>query len=188
MASPVQTVFADSTQPGLIPGVINYAGLYGNGQYMATAAQKRRFKGHFLIGVKTAQPSQAKSMRGLDIERWDASPWDGPKFVAARNSSGHNDALLYGSLSTIAQLLALLVVSPQWTMPWGLWVAWPWGRTYPPSRRQVHDQVVQWSSVPVPESRVKACQWLWTPRYDQSAWYGQTQWTLPDMEQSRMEA
>lgn len=174
-------IFADSTQPLLISPDISLAALYGNGLYKATANQIRRFAGHMLLGVEGSNPSQAESMRGLDIERYDASPWDGPPFVKARNAAGHKDAELYGSLSTIAVLLPLLMRSPQWSAAWGLWVAWPWGRTYAPTRSQVAAQVRIWTSVPIPDSRIHACQWHWGVRYNTNIFYGTPGFTRPEI-------
>ena len=180
--------FADSTEPEAINSgtgpVFAHVAAYDNGEYAWPAGSLARFPRHILIGVETGQPRQAIRCRALDMERFDAGADDFPPFVRQRLEEGHRDPLGYTSIlgeddnEGLAAVLTALSVLPPDT-PWEIWLAWYWGRNFPPAKAEVLAEIHALTGISLPPARLAACQWLPGPigGYDTSVWYGRDTFT-----------
>lgn len=172
-----QTPFYDAADWTQIPNSALYVAGYLNGRYEWPDTAYLTRQGHFKIGVLSGVPAQAQQARCLDIERYDADADDAPPFIAERNSSGHNDALLYVDLDGIAELLEIIISAGQWRSNWGLWIAWWTLKPKPPTQAQVRAQIeARWGGS-LPSRRIKAVQWSNGLHYDSSVWYGTPRFT-----------
>lgn len=165
--------FADSIKPELIPGRFTHVAAYPNGQYAWPSSQVARFAKHFEVAVEPGQPEQAKIARAIDCERYDATVADVAPFCRARHALGHDDALIYESLSIVPDIVEAMAADL--STPWHLWVAWWWGRPFPPAVADIVAELqAMFGAAKIPPgigSRIAACQWRNTPDYDESAWY-----------------
>lgn len=102
------------------------AALYFNGKFAATEEIKLKYPRHFLIAVKSGDPSQASGARCLDVEQFDAKPADAPLFAANRLALGFRPATIYCSLDTVPAVVSAFLAfhkAGDLLMPWRLWVA-----------------------------------------------------------------
>src|SRR5215469_9725433 len=133
--------FADSVTPQAIsPAQFSHVAAYYDGRFAWPASQVRRFPRHILISVLAREPGQARFARCLDMERFDASSADFPPFVEVRHAAGHDDALGYTSILGNAPgegVEAIWAAMRNDLNPWSLWVAWWWGRPFPPTAAEV---------------------------------------------------
>src|SRR5215469_4750428 len=173
--------FADSVTPQLInPAEFSHVAAYVNGRFAWSPAQVKRFPRHIMIGVLPGAPVQARVARCLDMERFDASAADFPAFVGARADAGHDDALGYTSIlggapgEGIEAIVSMMTGEPD---PWQLWVAWWWGRPFPPTAAEVLAEIKALTGVVLPVGRLAGCQWRNAPALDTSVWYGRDTFT-----------
>ena len=174
--------FADSTNPAAIPHAFTHVAGYANGRFAWSSAEIASFPRHILIGVESGNPGQAKEARVLDVERFDAVPSDFPPFVAERRSAGHNDATAYTSILGdagfgIEALTAALSRAGMSLDSVRLWVAWWWGRPFPPTAAEVHNEVRILTGLTLPVGTLWACQWQNGTNYDSSVLYGRDDFT-----------
>ena len=174
--------FADSVTPQLInPAEFSHVAAYYDGRFKWSRAQLRRFPRHILISVLAGSPLNARFARGLDMEKFDASAADFPAFCQERFDAGHEDALGYTSIlgsepgEGVAAIVAAMHESP---LPWQLWVAWWWGRPFPPTAAEVLAEIKALTGVVLPAGRLAACQWRNAPALDTSVWYGRDTFTV----------
>ena len=173
--------FADSTDPITIPSTFTHVAAYANGRYGWSTAQIEAFPAHVEIGIYTGHPEQAKVARVLDVERFDATPADFPPFVQERTRLGHGDATAYTSIlgddgfgiDAVITALEDAHVSD----PWRLWIAWWWGRPFPPTASEVTAEVRALTGIVLPPGRLWACQWQNGTNYDTSVLYGRDDFT-----------
>lgn len=166
--------FADSISPASIsPHLFSRVAAYETGRYAWPAADVGRFDRHIKIGVLPGSPSQARTARVLDIERFDAAPADWVPFANERLAAGHDDATAYCSISTIPALLDAGI--PQGN--WRLWAAWWWQRTFPPTATEVLAEIATLTGIMLPASRLWACQWQNGTSFDTSVLYGADDFT-----------
>jgi len=163
--------FYDSTDPAaLIPTAsFTHVAGYANGRFAWPENQFARFKRFIKIGVFPGQPEQAHDARVLDIERFDAGVSDFPPFARVRHSLGHDDALAYCSLSLVPDLVDAMDADQ--STPWGLWVAWWWGRPHPPTAADIAAELRALYGLTLPPGRLRACQWQPGGPFDSSVWY-----------------
>ena len=174
--------FADSTNPAAIPSAFTHVAAYPNGDFAWPETQLARFPYHVEIGVFSGQPQQAQIARVLDVERFDATPADFPPFVLARRQLGHEDATAYSSILGdegfgIAQIVAELGAAGILLSSVRLWVAWWWGRPFPPTAAEVVAEVKALTGITLPPGVLWACQWQNGANYDSSVLYGRDDFT-----------
>lgn len=174
------TQFADSVSPSSIPAQFAFVAAYGNGKFEWPDSEIRRFRGHILIGVLSGQPAQARKMRVLDVEKFDANPSDAPPFIAERKKAGHSDATIYCDLAAVADVLAELKDAGMMHTPgWRLWLAWYHSEA--PTQKQVLDELASEFGVTTLEpERLWACQWNNGTSYDTSVMYGAADFAKAD--------
>jgi hypothetical protein len=163
---------ADSTDLALVPASIKAAFLYADGKYVPTGQEAARFEWVAHISV-TGNPLAAAYARVQDVERFDATPADFPEFAAQRLSLGHSCGVAYADLTTLTEtggLLDTLQAASMGSHPWLLWVAWWWGRDYPPARIQVVAELARFGRL-VNADRIAACQWKPGGPFDTSVLY-----------------
>lgn len=167
--------FADSVTPRLIPQTFTHVAAYGNGLYKWSPAQYE-FSKHITIAVKSGDPSQALYARALDVERYDARASDFPPFARERLALGHDDPTVYCSMVADPYFGLRAVVNAladaAYTGPWRLWVAWWWGRDYPPTAAEVLAEIRALTGLRLATGVLWACQWRNGLNYDTSALYG----------------
>src|SRR5215472_1228703 len=115
------------------------------------------------------------------MERGDASAVDFPDFCQERFDAGHEDALGYSSILGNAPGEGIEAI--WWRMsgsalPWQLWVAWWWGRPFPPTAAEVLAEIKALTGVVLPVGRLAACQWRNAPALDTSVWYKHDTFTV----------
>jgi hypothetical protein len=100
----------DTTRPWMVPPDIaatTAAMAYPNGDFAWAATQEARF--HRLIRISvTGDPAMAARARGVDVERYDATPAEAPGYIDARRDAGHDDATVYCSRNTLPALFGFL--------------------------------------------------------------------------------
>lgn len=174
--------FADSTTPSAIPSAFTHVAAYPNGAFAWPESQLARFASHVEVGVMPNDPGQAAIARVLDVERFDARPSDFPPFVLRRSQLGHLDATAYtsilgpegyGLMPVVAELskAGILLSSVR------LWVAWWWGRPFPPAAAEVLAEIKALTGLSLPVGCLWACQWQNGTRYDSSVLYGRDDFT-----------
>ena len=174
--------FADSTNPAAIPSQFTHVAAYHDGLYQWPTAQIERFPAHFEIGVLPGMPGQARFCRALDVERFDATPADFPPFVRERRQLGHEDATCYTSILG-ADGYGILPVAAKLTEAGilletvRLWVAWWWGRPFPPTAAEVLAEIRALTGLRLPVGTLWACQWQNGTHYDTSVLYGRDDFT-----------
>ena len=174
--------FADSVTPQLInPAEFSHVAAYANGRFAWSPAQVRRFPRHIMIGVLPGAPVQAQVARCLDMERFDATASDFEPFCQERFDAGHEDALGYTSIlgsSPVEGVAAVVAAMHESPLPWALWVAWWWGRPFPPTAAEVLAEIKALTGIVLPVGRLAACQWRNAPALDTSVWYGRDTFTM----------
>lgn len=174
--------FADSTAPSLIPASFTHVAAYGNGAYAWPGTELHRFPRHVIIAVKPGDPGQAKFARALDVERYDARPADFPPFARERHALGHDDPTAYSSIvgdqGFGLQALINAMTDAGYKLPWRLWVAWWWGRDFPPAASEVLAEIRALTGIVLPQGVLWACQWRNLPGYDTSVLYGRDDFTV----------
>jgi hypothetical protein len=112
-------LMVDAVNFGNVPkGAFKYAAGYLNGRFATPMSQLARFDGHLLIGVHPDDPTQARFVRCLDVERFDANPSDAPAFIRERIRHGHHDATIYCNRSTFPAIQKACA-----GLPYRLWLA-----------------------------------------------------------------
>lgn len=167
--------FADSTNLDKVsPFEFTHVAGYANGRYQASPRQLARFKKHFLIGVETGNPAQARIARALDMEKYDADALDFPDFVHERCDVGHDDALGYTSIlgdGPDQGIVAVVEAMAGIQLPWHLWVAWWWGRPFAPTLAEVCAEILALTGLIVPPRSIACCQWQPGEDFDSNVWY-----------------
>lgn len=167
--------FADSTDLDKVsPFEFTHVAGYANGRYQASPRQLARFEKHFLIGVESGNPAQAKIARALDMERYDADAADLPGFVHERCDAGHDDALGYTSIlgeTPDEGIVAVVEAMRGINLPWYLWIAWWWGRPFAPTLAEVTAEILALTGLIVSPRSVAGCQWQNGPDFDSNVWY-----------------
>jgi len=186
--------FADSIHPDHISSFeFDHVAAYANGFWKWTPEQLARFPRHILIGVLGGQPEQARIARCLDMERYDAQARrDFAPFVQQRIALGHDDALGYSSIlgdtpdDGIKALIEAMTAADLGAAPWRLWVAWWWGRPFPPTAAEVLAEIKALTDITLPVGRLAGCQWLpgddtsATNDFDTSVWFIRDNFTVTD--------
>ena len=175
------TPFADSITPSLIPPAFTHVAAYANGRYAWPEIEIDRFPRHVMIGVEPGNPSQAAVARCLDVERFDARPADFPPFAEERTRLGHEDPTAYTSILGpegfgLAPLL-VAISNAQYKGPVRYWIAWWWGRPFPPTATEVLAEIKTLTNISLPASQLWACQWQNGQNYDSSVLYQRDDFT-----------
>lgn len=169
--------FADSVTPQLINRAeFSHVAAYVNGRFAWPRQQLARFPYHILISV-TGDPTAARLARVQDDELFDATPEDFPPFMVERHAAGHDDPTSYTSIIGdpgfgIVNVLAAIQSAGLFDTAWRLWVAWYWGRPFPPTAAEVLAEIKALTGITLEPGRLWACQWQNTPQLDRSVLYG----------------
>lgn len=174
--------FADSTTPAAIPSAFTHVAGYSDGLFDWSPGELGRFPAHVLIAVRPNDPGQARLARVLDVERYDALPADFPPFVFVRHQIGHEDATCYTSIVGdpgfgIRAVVAALTQAGILLESVRLWVAWYWGRPFPPTAAEVLAEIRALTGLSLPVGTLWACQWQNGTHYDSSVLYGRDDFT-----------
>lgn len=99
---------ADTVKPWMIPASWEGAVMaYRDGFYEWPWPEVARFSRACGISV-TGNPAEAARARALDVERFDATPAEAPRFCDARAELGHKDATCYCSRDVLPELIRQL--------------------------------------------------------------------------------
>lgn len=167
--------FVDSTNPAAVPAkTFSHVAGYGTGKYTWADATFEEYQRYIKIAVFSGDSSQAKIARCLDVERFDATPADAPEFIQARHHLGHDDAMIYCSLSTVPDVVDACA---HIQTPWTLWVAWWWQKPVPPTGFEVIQELFHVYDCDLPGGRLAACQWQPGGPFDLNVLYGRDRFT-----------
>lgn len=173
--------FADSVNPLRIPGSFTHVAAYADGAYEWSPGHFG-FGKHVMIAVRPGDREQARFARVLDVERYDARPVDFPPFARERHALGFDDPTAYSSIlgdqGFGLQALLNAMADVDYKLPWRLWVAWWWGRDFPPAASEVLAEIRALTGIVLPQGVLWACQWRNLPGYDTSVLYGRDDFTV----------
>ena len=115
----------------------------------------------------------AADARFIDREPLAADAEDVPPFLLERFELHHRDGGFYSDISDLPGVLtAIHDADLAAAVPWRVWLAWYWGRRYPPTQAQVLAEVKDLTGIDLNPLRLWACQWLPMGFADKSIVYG----------------